>query len=150
NVPFWKDLDDTESDVASDDPDSHATPGKLGSGKDVARRIIRTRGWSTANLVPELAGSDPIQRRAARAGAYWARQFDAIALATLRGVIADNVANDDGDMVNDISMDSGGALASTNLFSAEAMLDTAQTMGDHKDELQLLVMHSVVQTRLAK
>lgn len=150
NVPFWKDLDDTESDVASDDPTSFATPGKLGSGQDVARRIIRTRGWSTANLVAELAGSDPMKRISNRVSAYWARQFDDIALATLRGAIADNIANHQGDMVNDISTDDPGPVAPTNLFSAEAMLDTAQTMGDAKEELKLVVMHSVVQNRMAK
>jgi hypothetical protein len=150
NVPFWKDLSDEESDTASDDPNEHSIPGTLGSGKDIARRQIRTRSWSTMNLAAELAGSDPMQRIVARISAYWARQFDTIAAATLRGVFADNIANDGGDMVEDISMDNAGTPAAGNLISAEAVTDAAQTMGDAKDTLKLIVMHSDVNTRLAK
>lgn len=149
-VPFWKDLEDDEADVASDDPNSYATPGSLGSSKDQARRQIRTKAWSTANLVQELAGSDPMQRISARAGDYWARQFDDYAIATVRGVVADNVANDSSDMVHSIATDGAGAITSAELFSAEATMDASQTLGDAKDVLKLIVMHSVVHTRLAK
>jgi hypothetical protein len=149
NVPFWKDLDDTESDPASDDPDSHAIPGAITTGRDVAIRQIRTRGWSTMNLTQELAGADPMKAIGNRVNAYWGRQFDAISMSTIRGVIADNIANDNGDMVEDISIDTPAALTAANLFSAEAVSATLQTMGDAKRELKLVVMHSVVHTRLA-
>lgn len=149
-VPFWKDLDDTESDPGSDDPDSFAVPDKLGSGTDVARRQFRTKGWSTANLTQELAGSDPMQRISSRSGAYWARQFDDICIATARGVFASNVLNNGGDMVNDVSNDNVGAPAAAELFGATSFMDTLQTMGDAKKNLSLVVMHSVVHTRLAK
>ena len=150
NVPFWKDLDDSEPDAASDDPNSHAVPSKLTSGTDIARRIIWTKGWSTADLVQELAGSDPMQRIAARVGAYWARRIDDACIAVLRGVFADNIANDAGDMVEDISSDSASAITAAERISAEAVMDAAQTMGDAKSALKLLVIHSEVGTRLAK
>lgn len=148
-VPFWKDLDDDESDTGSDDPDSHAIPGKLGSGTDIARRQFRTKGWSTANLTQELAGSDPMKRISSRTGAYWARQFDDICIATARGVFASNVTNNGGDMVIDVSTDAVGAPAAGELFNATNFQNTLQTMGDAKQGLNLVVMHSVVQTRLA-
>lgn len=150
NVPFWKDLDDTESDTATDDPDDRATPGKLSSGTDIARRQYRTRGWSAAHLTQELAGSDPMARISSRTGSYWGRQFDDVAIASVRGVFADNVANDSGDMVNDDSTDAVGAPAAGELFNAEGLMDAAQTLGDEKQALKLIVMHSVVHTRLAK
>ncbi len=150
NVPFWKDLDDSEPDAASDDPNSHAVPSKLTSGTDIARRIIWTKGWSTANLVQELAGSDPMRRISERVGSYWARRFDDAAIAVLRGVFADNIANDAGDMVEDISSDSASAITAAERISAEAVMDAAQTMGDAKSALKLLVIHSEVGTRLAK
>jgi hypothetical protein len=149
-VPFWKDLDDEESDTGSDDPDSRAVPGKLTSGTDIARRQFRTKGWSTANLVQELAGSDPMKHISSRTGAYWGRQFDDVAIATARGVFADNAANDGGDMINDDSTDAVGAPSAGELFNAEGFMDTLQTMGDAKRTLKLVVMHSVVHTRLAK
>ena len=148
NVPFWRDLDDTESDTASDDPDSYASASPVTTGKDVALRQVRTKGWTTSNLTAELAGADPMARITSRVGAYWGRQFDSIAVATARGVFADNIANDGGDMVKDISVNSG--VATANLISAEAIMDAAQTMGDEKQALNLIVMHSVVNTRLAK
>lgn len=149
NVPFWRDLDDTESDTGSDDPDSYATPGNVSASKDVALRQVRTRGWSTANLTAELAGSDPMAQISRRSGAYWGRQFDDIAIATARGVFADNIQNDGGDMVFDASTDTADPLTAANLFSTENVMAAAQTMGDAKRELKLIVMHSVVQTRLA-
>lgn len=150
NVPFWKDLDDAEPDAASDDPDSHAVPGKLSAATDIARRIIWTRGWSTARLVSELAGSDPMRRISERVGAYWARRFDDACIAVMRGIFADNITNDAGDMVSDISSDSGTAITSAERISAEAVMDAAQTMGDAQSALQVLVIHSVVNNRLRK
>jgi len=150
NVPFWKDLDDSEPDAASDDPDSHAVPSKLSSGTDVARRIIWTKGWSAAHLVAELAGADPMKRISERVSEYWARRLDDAAIATLRGVFADNVLNDGGDMVEDISIDTGATLTADELISAPAVMAAAQTMGDAKDQLKLLVIHSEVETRLAE
>lgn len=150
NVPFWRDLDDTESDTASDDPDSHSTPGNITASKDVALRQVRTRSWSTANLTAELAGSDPMQRIGSRVGDYWGRQFDDIAIATARGVFADNAANDSGDMIYDASTDTAGPLSPDNLINTENIMAAAQTMGDAKRELKLIVMHSVVHTRLTQ
>lgn len=149
NVPFWRDLDDEEPDAASDDPDSHAVPGKLTAGVDIARRIIWTRGWSSAKLVSELTGSDPMARIGERIAAYWARRLDDAAIATLRGVFADNILNDNDDMVNDISSDSAAAVTSDELIGFEAVAETAQTMGDAKSALSLLIMHSEVETRLS-
>lgn len=149
-VPFWKDLDDTESDTGSDDPDSYATPGKLTASTDIARRQFRTRGWSSAQLTQELTGSDPMKHIGSRVNPYWGRQFDDIAIASVRGVFADNAANDGGDMINDDSSDAIGAPSAGELFNAEGLMDTAQTMGDAKKDLKLVVMHSVVHTRLAK
>lgn len=150
NVPFWKDLDDSEPDAASDDPDSHAIPSKLSAATDIARRIIWTKGWSTARLVAELAGSDPMRRISERVGAYWARRFDDACIATMRGLFADNINNDNGDMVSDISSDSSAAITSGELISAEAVMDASQTMGDAQEALRVLVIHSVVMNRLRK
>lgn len=149
NVPFWRDLDDTESDTASDDPDSYATPGNVSASKDVALRQVRTRGWSTANLTAELAGSDPMARISSRVGDYWGRQFDDIAIDTARGVFADNIANDGGDMVHSVAATAPGTSAS-NMISTVAIMEAAQTMGDAKRELKLIVMHSRVHTRLTQ
>lgn len=150
NVPFWKDLDDTESDTASDDPDSHSIPTGVNASKDVALRQIRTKSWSTMNLTGELAGSDPMAQISRRAGAYWGRQFDDVAISTARGVFASNVLYDGGDMVLDVSDDTASPVTPDQLINTENIMAAAQTMGDAKRTLNLIVMHSVVHTRLTQ
>jgi hypothetical protein len=144
--PSWGDLDNTEAGIGSDDPDVSATPGKIGSFKLQFVRQFRTRGWSSALLVSELAGSDPQRAIANRVGEYWARQFERYLVATLTGVLADNVANDSGDMVYDVSDETGVDA----MISADAVLETKQTMGDAASSLKLLIMHSRVYTNLQK
>lgn len=150
NVPFWKDLDNTEAGVASDDPSAFATAGTISTGKDIARRQLRTRAWSTADLAAILAGADPMQRIQNRVTAYWDRQFQLMLRNTLTGVFADNVANDSGDMVNDISNDSSSTVTAAELVSAESIIDTAFTMGDNADVFRTIIMHSTVVKRLKK
>jgi hypothetical protein len=149
-VPFWKDLDNTESNVANDDPSSTITPENLTTGKDIAARQVRTEAWSSARLSGVLAGDDPMQRIAELVSDYWVRQFQRILVATMHGVYLDNVANNSGDMVYDIGTDSADAITAAERISAEAILDAAQTMGDASDGLDTIIMHSVVYNNLAK
>jgi hypothetical protein len=146
NHPFWGDLDNTESGIGSDDPAVVADTGKIGATKLQFIRQYRTRGWSSARLVAELAGDDPQRRIASRVGDYWARQFNRIVINSLTGVFADNVANDSSDMVYDVSANSGV----DGMISPDAVLETKQTMGDNADSLALLIMHSRVYTNLQK
>jgi len=150
NVPFWNDLDNTEADPASDDPTEIGVPGKIGSSKDMARRIIRTRGWSSARLVSELAGSDPMKAIGNRVSDYWKRQYQRQLVATLYGLYLDNVASNGGDMVVNIATDASGAPTPAQIISAQAVIDTKQTMGDAADSLRAVIMHSVNFSRLQK
>jgi len=150
NVPFWKDLDDTAPGIASDDPATSATPGNVIASKAVAIRNIRTRGWSTADLVSELAGSDPMARIRTRVSAYWERAFQTHLISTLIGLAVDNAAANSSDMIVDIGTDAAGTPAAAELISAEAILDAKQTMGDSAEGLSTLIMHSVPFTRLQK
>lgn len=150
NVPFWRDLDNTESGIGSDDPAVLSTPGKITASKDIARRQVRTRSFSTADLAGVLAGDDPMARIRDRVNAYWDRQFQYILVNTLTGVFADNVANDASDMVVDVGTDATGTPASTELISAESVIDACYTMGDNAEGLKVIVMHSTIMKRLAK
>lgn len=150
NVPFWKDLVNAEPNTSSDDPAVNAVPAKIAAGTDIAIRINRNNGWSDADLVAELAGEDPMKAIGQRVAAWWARAFQAHLVNVLRGVFADNIANDAGDMVRTVGTDAVGASVAAEQISAEAILDTAQTMGDASSGLSTLIMHSVSYVRLAK
>jgi hypothetical protein len=120
NVPFWHDLPDTEADITSDDPTVLSTPQKISASKQVVRKSFLHQSWSEMSLASELAGSSALERIQSRVLAYWNRQAEMRIIATLRGVLASNVANNSSDMVNDISGGSGTAAD----FSAEAVIDT--------------------------
>lgn len=149
NVPFWKDLADDGSFIGSDDPSELITHGKIAAGKDVAARQVRTKSWSSMRLSGVLAGDDPQRAIANLVADWWIRELNGILVSSLSGVRADNVANDSGDMVNDVSVTTGTPTAD-NLISAEAILDTKQTMGDAAEDLSTLVLHSAVYTNLQK
>ncbi len=75
-----------------------------------------------------------------RVSTYWANQLEKMMISSITGVVADNEANDGGDMV----FDAAGPI------SAEAVIDAAATMGDADDRLAAIVMHSRVYAQLAK
>lgn len=150
NMPFWKDMGDSEPGSASDDPSVETTPEKLTSGKDVFRRHIVTHAISVADLTPVITGGDPLGRMRTAFSKYWERHFQRTLVKMLTGIFQDNITNDSSDMVNDDSNDSSATVTAAELISAESVLDTAQTMGDAKDALGVMILHSDVQTRLAK
>lgn len=149
NVPFWKDL--TQTDIAaptSDDPGSLLTAKKITSDKQVAVRLARAQAWAAADLVSEIAGSDPMIRIASRVGNYWNGQLTRKLLSIILGIDADSVASHQGDLIEDISVQT--TPDATNLIHAEAVIDAKQTMGDHSGSLVAMAMHSVPFSRLQK
>lgn len=152
NIPHFNDLADTESNVSSDEGIgvNDAVPLKTTTGQEIAVRHSRNQNWSSADLSAALAGADPMESIASRVADYWVRQAQSMLIATIQGVIADNEANDSGDMVNVISLAAGGTPTAANLFSAEAFIDTVQTMGDFGEDLVAVSMHSVVYRRAQK
>lgn len=147
--PVWNDLSDTnESSLGSDNPAEIIVPDKLTAYKMSARRQFRTKAWSTADLTAELAGDDPMQKIVSRVAAWWARDFNRIAIATLNGVINANVSQDAGDMVYVSGVGYGGSTTPTADLDAATLLAAKQGMGDKADMLRLLMVHSVVYTNL--
>ena len=150
-MPFFNDLDNTESNVSQDDDAGVAdsTPLKTGTGRQIAIRLSRNQSWSSTDLSAALAGANPFESIASRVADYWVRQGQAMIIASIQGVIADNIAADGGDMVEDITA-GVGAVTAANLFSAESFIDTIQTMGDAGEGLVAVAVHSVVYRRMQK
>lgn len=137
-VPFWNDLGDDEADIANDDPDDFSTPKKITAGNQKVRKSFLHNSWSAMNLASELAGSDAIARIQDRVTAYWERQLQRRMVASLVGVMADNIANDASDMVLDISALVGDA----SKFSAEAVIDATAELGDNMGAVTAIALHS--------
>lgn len=149
HMPFWKDLDATvEPNYSTDDPTDVATPEDIVAGEMLARVANMNHGFSAADLVAELAGSNPMQRIRNRFGTYWTRQWQRRVLATVRGILADNIANDGSDMVNSIALETVVGVTAANLFSRAAFTGAAFTLGDHFDRIVAIAVHSIVYKRM--
>lgn len=148
-LPFWKDLDASlEPSYGTDDPADVSVPGKAETGIQVARMASLNKSFAAADLVSELAGADPLQHIRNRFGTYWGRQWQRRTIATMQGVLADNIANDGGDMVNSIAGATNADVGAATLFSRAAFTKAAFTSGDHFDDYTAIAVHSVVAKRM--
>jgi len=146
-LPFWKDLDATAApNLTSDDPDVTSTAQKIVQGEQIGRKAFLNQSWSETDLAAELAlGGDAMTRIRARVDTYWRRQWQRRLIATMNGVLADNVANDGGDMVYDASLDTASTASG---FTRSNFTSAAFTLGDAYNELSALAVHSVVYKRM--
>lgn len=140
NMPFWNDLTG-DSETMNDS--GHLTPGKIGSNKDVARKHGRGRAWGANGLSSLLSGDDPMGAIANLVASYWQREMQKILLATLSGVFASTSMSQH---VHDISGGTGDAA----LISGETFIDAGQLLGDAKELLTGVMMHSAIEAYLAK
>ena len=146
-VPFWQDIDATiEPNYSNDDPADKAVANKISSGTMSARKVWLNQGFSEMDLVPELAGSSPMQHIKNRFGTYWTRQMERRIIATAVGVLTDNVTNGGGDMLIDISALTGAAA----VFNSGTFIDAAYTMGDQSEAITAIAVHSAVEARMVK
>ena len=83
-----------------------------------------------------------------RFGTYWMRQWQRRIIASVQGVIADNVANDGGDMVNNVAGATNADVAEGTLFGRGVFTAAAFTSGDHYDDYAVFAVHSVVAKRM--
>lgn len=163
-APSFKDLDNEDERTSTDGApyrytlqvgDKDPNPLKTGTATEIAVRVNRNQSWASADLASVLAGADPLASIASRVGYYWTRRQQALFVAIMKGLFADNDAapsggdtHTQGDLTHDISGVSYSAGVTD--FSAEAFLDAALTMGDSQDSLGMVMVHSVVYNRMQK
>lgn len=147
NMPFWDDL--TGDDEVLDDNGS-LTVNNIGSGKDVAALLMRGKAWGVNDLAKALSGDDPMMHIANLVADFWARKYRNVAVSSLRGIIADNVANNTGDMVIDIHGATNADVTVDTKFSADAFIDGQATFGDSIGGLVGIGFHPNVYHALKK
>lgn len=152
-IPVWNDLDGDEEQNYSDESDDDAIPGKVDTTSYNARNAYMNNSWGTTDLALEISGTtpgqgNPMTRIKNRIGAYWMTRFEKRVISVARGVLAQNLADDDGDMVYDVSLETTVGVADANKISAETVTAAVFTMGDHFSALRAIAMHSVVYQKL--
>lgn len=149
HIPFWKDLDATaEPNYSTDNPADIATPDKTSADYMETRIADVNKGFSSADLVAQLAGSDPMQHIRDRFESFWAKQWQRRLIAVCKGLLLENIADDSGDMVIDVSQETIVGLSDANLFGRKTFTAAAFTLGDHFGELVAIAVHSIVYKRM--
>lgn len=139
-----------EPNYSSDDPASDSVPANIAKALQKFRLAPRNKSWSIMDLARELALQDPVSAITGRIGHYWGRDDEQRIIYTFLGVLADNVANDSGDMVIDVATDDAGAVTDAERIGGTRVIDALQTLGDHKDSVSTLAIHSAIHARLQK
>lgn len=155
-VPSFKDITNDDDNVSTDEAigTNDSAPKKIGTSKETAVRLSRNQSWSSSDLASALAGPDPMSSIANNVAGYWTRRQQAVFVATMKGVFADNDAAPSGsehtqyDLTNDVK--GASFVDGVTNFTAEAFLDAAVTMGDSMEDLGLVMVHSIVYNRMQK
>lgn len=147
NMPFWNDLTGTSEVLSQTVP---LTVNAIGADKDIAVLFMRGKAWGANDLAKAVAGADPMRAVGDLVSDFWMRDEQTLLINILTGVFLDNAANDASDLISDISIVDGSAVADSNRISGEAVLDAAQKLGDAKSKLTAIAMHSIVESKLAK
>lgn len=140
NMPFFNDLTGDSEDVIEG---QDLTAAKITSNQDTSTTIRRAKMWSSTDLAAQLAGTDPMKAIGDLAANFWARDHQKELLNILDGVFASTSMTDH---ILDISGKTGKAAN----FSGEAFIDAMQLMGDARNALTAVVMHSATKSYLDK
>jgi hypothetical protein len=136
---------------SNDDPtDLNTVHGKIGNLQQTARVAARNDSWALMDLARELADKDPVGAITGRIGQYWATDDEQRLITSLLGILADNIDNNGSDMLIDVATDDVAAVVDAERIGGDLVIDGLQTMGDHKDVLTTLAIHSQIHTRLQK
>ncbi len=149
NMPFFEDLQgESEQVIEGDDLDDN----KITSSKDVAVIIRRAKMWSASDLSAALAGADPMKAIGDLVAGFWSRDMQKELIALLKGVFG-TFTPDAGDPTTrlasnilDISAESGNAAK----WSGSAFIDAQQRLGDAKEQLTAVAVHSATEAFLRK
>jgi hypothetical protein len=134
-LPYWNDLTGASEVLPDGDTGGAAlTPGKIAAESQQAVKMWRGRAWSANDMAAMVAGDDPMRSMADGVAAYWTRDEQTRLVQVLTALFT-----------------SGGCLASTHVLDVsaggrkmdgEAVIEAAQLLGDAKDSLTAIAMHS--------
>jgi hypothetical protein len=126
NIPFWQHITNIGQGATAVPSETVATTiNNITADKQVGVRLLRERAWGANDLSALLAGDDPIAAIVDGVSDYWAQAIDLTLVSTVVGVIADNKANDSGDLVNA----SGAQFSDDGVIDAQALLGENGTVG---------------------
>jgi len=150
-MPKWQELSDGVEANNSSFAAGSAPIEAVTTVQENGVRLNRNKVFGARDLAAAIAGSDPMDVIANRFADWWVRHDQRLVLAVLSGLLLDDTtdAGTDPDLLNNISV-SGSVAGAANKFSAEALLDTFQLLGDGKTNITALAVHSYIHTQMQK
>lgn len=139
NMPFWKPLGE-RAQLLDDTKDLEIK--KIGTGQDKAVLHARALVYGSTDMAAALAGDDPMRVIGQGLAENWSYEMNQMLLSMLDGVM-DAVGEGNTLDLGDLSGDAG-------ILDGTSFIDAAQMLGDHKDRLAGIAMHSAIEARLAK
>lgn len=164
-LPFWNDIansadrqsTETKSILfagGTNDPD----PDGLTSDKEVFAKICRNKSWGVSDLSDSIMlNGDPMNFLVSRSAVYQNWKLQAYFLNVCTGIFADNdlapggTEHVQGDLTLDISNAAGAGVFAPGVttFGAAAHIKALQLLGDNKSKLQVILMHSIIESTIA-
>lgn len=150
----WNDLIDydEEPDYMNTDPSVSSTPLDM-TGSDASVMVAyQHKSWQIARMVARITRQrDPAGALVSMLAGYRMAREQRRLVASLKGIVADNIANDGGDMVNSIYSDvAAGSITAAMRPSLDAIIDTGLTSGDRRNLYGIMVAHSITVANLEK
>ena len=143
-LPFWKPTAGGEAATMNDDPAVAGTPAKVQQGSMTARMLQRALAFEAMDIADYASDSDAIAYAASEFARLWVADEESAILAILAGLLADNAANDSGDMIHDVSVATGSQV----LLGGTVLGHARKQLGDAGGELKYLFAHSDVVNNL--
>lgn len=137
-MPFWKNLGE-RAQLLDDNTDLEVK--KIESGQDTAVQHARGLVYGATDLSAALAGDDPMRAIGDGIAENWSMELNHVLIASLAGAMTKVTDN-----THDISALSGAAA----VIDGASFIDASQLLGDHKDQIAGIAMHSAVEATLAK
>jgi len=142
-MPFWQAMGE-DAQLLDDNDD--LVIKKLQTAQDTAVQHARALVYGATDLSAALAGEDPMTAIAAGIGENWSYVFNKVLISTLKGAMGSLAAESPPVNTLDITGLSGAAA----YLDGAAFIDAAQLLGDAKDRIGGVLMHSAVEAHLAK
>lgn len=146
-MPFWVDLTGARQVMSDTDP---FDTKKIGASQDFARIHNDGDAWSTTLLADLLAGSRGMDAIIDLVGQYWARVDEAMLISSVKGVLAAFDAEGGDPNYLKINIETATGVVAANTLNGETFIDAKQKMGDAKNKLTAICMHSLTEADLMK
>lgn len=146
NMPFWRVINMDEPKIGSDDPNTKLELDKITAGAEMAVKGFYTKGFSAMTIAGILAGSNPMTAINNYINDFWTTDAQKKIINASIGICADSITNHNGDLISDISTNTGAGADPT--VTAEAIIMARGKLGDYQSIVNTIAMHSVVYTNL--